>query len=114
MRKTNTRLLIAFIMLFAIPFVFTGCKKADTPVEDLKAKTKSVLPPGDDLPDDPPPLGPSVQDLKLYFARQINVDVNDISFNEATNQFILFGRDQINLEDLTNSFNENPYSQNVE
>ena len=39
--------------------------------------------------------------LRKYFAEQINVDLNDIVYDEKTQQFSLWGVDQISLEKLT-------------
>lgn len=104
-----TKLTVTLGLLVVITAIFAGCKKAETPSEDLKAITKSVLPPGDDdpLPPDFPPLGPDIEALKTYMSSLTNVSISDISYDAASQQFIVFGVEQISLNDLTNSYNDN-------
>ncbi|WEK18800.1 MAG: hypothetical protein P0Y49_18655 [Candidatus Pedobacter colombiensis] len=74
-------------MLLAF-FTFTallGCKQTELEVQNAGTTTQRV-----DIPT-----------LTKYFANRINVDVNDIRYDEKTQQFSLRGVDQVNLEKLT-------------
>lgn len=46
----------------------------------------------------------TVETLKSYMAKLINVKISNINYDEATEQFSIFGINQINRQELTASY----------
>lgn len=49
----------------------------------------------------------SISELKAYMSKLINVKVEEIGYNEKTEQFSIAGVDQISKKELTESYKRN-------
>lgn len=73
-------MLIAFLGSMAL----TSCKQEEVEVQKVDVKQKV-----------------DIATLTKYFANRINVGVDEIKYNEKTQQFSFRGVDQVSLEKLT-------------
>lgn len=73
-------MLIAFLGSMAL----TSCKQEEVEVQKVDVKQKV-----------------DIATLTKYFANRINVGVDEIKYNEKTQQFSFRGVDQVSLEQLT-------------
>ncbi|SDK81240.1 hypothetical protein SAMN04487898_11243 [Pedobacter sp. ok626] len=72
------------LVAFLASAAFTGCKQQEIVVEKID-ETPNV----------------DILTLRKYFANRINVEVDDLKYDEKTQQFSLRGVDQVSLEKLT-------------
>ena len=74
----------AVLIAFLASAALTGCKQQEVEVQKTDATQKVDIP-----------------TLQKYFANRINVEVDEIKYNEKTQQFSFRGVDQVSLEKLT-------------
>ena len=80
LKLTKQAMLIAFLASVAL----TGCEKKEVEAQKVDALQQV-----------------DIATLTAYFADRINVGVDDIKYEEKTQQFSLRGVDQVSLEKLT-------------
>jgi len=73
-------MLIAFLASAAL----SGCEKKEI---EVVAKNENVK-------------VTEISELKIVFAKLVNIDVEEVSFNEESRMFVMFGVDQISFSDL--------------
>ncbi len=107
MKNLKEKLKKALIVLFVASVFLAGCKTEEViPQQEklnLKPNSKSNIGEFGD------PESPEITTLKNYMATTLNVDVNSITYDAGTEQFILFGVNQINKTDLSSSYSESLY-----
>jgi hypothetical protein len=90
MKRRNKNFLKIAIVAFLCVTAFTGCKKEEVaPSEVSQAEVAAV----------------STSDLVDYFAKSINVKKGDVTYDSKTQQFKLWGVDQVSREKLIEMFN---------
>lgn len=72
------------LIAFLVSMVLTSCKQEEIEVQKTDAKHNV-----------------DIATLTKYFANRINVEVDEIKYNEKTQQFSFRGVDQVSLEKLT-------------
>lgn len=80
-------------MAILLGVALTSCSKEETIIPQTKKVT--------------PDYEVSIKDLKAYYANRINVKITDLSYNEETQQFSLWGVDQVSREKLTEFYKFN-------
>lgn len=85
---------ITIVVALLIPTIIS-CQKKDEVVPQVEKKTDSESSTKVDI-----------VTLKGYMSKLINVKVSDISYDDKTEQFAIFGVDQINRESLTQSYQQ--------
>jgi len=95
MKKTLNNVLKATIVVALLTPTVISCKKSEEtslPI-DRKNETESSL-------------KVDVVTLKGYMSKLINVKVSDINYDEKTEQFSIFGIDQISRQELIESYKQ--------
>lgn len=110
MIKFKICLNLAFAALIVFATSLSSCEKTEILAEKQKSKTIAVLPPDDLSNYQLLQLEPSIQELKSFMATSININSNEIAYDPEIQEFIVFGRKQITLEELKVAYSQSSLS----
>ena len=77
-------MLIAFLASAAL----TGCEKKEVEQSQRQSQKSNVI------------TQAEIDNLKGVFAKLVNVDVSEITYNEKSQSFMMFGVDQMSVKNL--------------